>query len=262
MFNAKVLHEFEAARAMCNVLCGLEDMIYAGAEDFSHLIHPSVMISKEGETIEQFAAKVGLQSLYDDGIGDSDALHIAVWMHNQSAVRTLLTLRCNSLLHRNAVGNTAFDNAVICASLESARAILATGQIEEQHISVVNYLGGTTLQTAAENGHVQLIQLLLDHRADVHCPKSHTSKFAGRTALHCASMNCWHDCCKLLLKHGACATTKDAKGCTPLDLVALDGPVLVGNRKPDARVKTRQLLEEAIEEADLRSESQRSESTP
>jgi len=51
MFNAKGLHEFEAARAMCFIMCGLEDMKNAGAEAFSHLIHPSVMILKEGESI-------------------------------------------------------------------------------------------------------------------------------------------------------------------------------------------------------------------
>jgi len=129
-------------------------------------------------------------------------------MHNQNAVRTLLTLRCNSLLHRNVIGNTAFDIAVMCANVESARAILATGE----HISVVDHLGGTTLQTAAENGHVELIQLLLDHLADVHCPKSHTSKFAGRTALHCASMNWWDDCCKLLLQHGGLCDNEGCQG--------------------------------------------------
>ena len=249
MFDVKVLHEFEASPQMCNVMCGLEDMIHAG-EDFSHSIHPSAMISKEGETIEHFAARVGLQSLWDSGFGDSDALHLAVWIHNQSAMRTLLTLRCNSLLHRNVKGNTTFNNAVISANVESARAILATGEIEEEHISVVNHLGGTTLQSAAKNGHVELIQLLLDDRADVHCLESHSSKFAGRTALHHASMNYWNDCSTLLLQHSACATTKDAKGCTSLDLAAMGGPVLVGNQKPDARVETKQLLKEAFAEAD------------
>jgi len=215
-----------------------------GAESYSELLQPSVMLSKEGETLEHFAAKVGLQSLHDRGDADMDALQIAVWMHNQAAVRNLLHLRCpGSPWHRNAVGNVAFDLAVISANLESAQAIMATGEIGKDSINVPNVLGATILQTAAENGHLELVQLLLDHRAEVDFPKPPFSKYAGRTALHCASVNCWDECCALLLQYRACAATKDARGCAPLDLAAREGPVVVGNQVPDARAKTKLLLE-------------------
>jgi len=246
MFNAKVFHQFEVARSMCYIMSGLEHTVYSGADRYSELLLPSVMRSTEGETIEQFAAKVGLESLNDRGEADQDLLQIAVRMHDLAAVRSLLALRCSgSPWHRNAVGNSAFDIAVFCANVESARAFLATGEIGDDHITVPNVLGGTTLQAAAENGHLELVQLLLDHRAEVDFPKSPHSKYAGRTALHGASMNCWDECCKLLLQHLACAQREDAKGCTPLDLAVREVPDVIGNQAPDARARTMLLLLEA-----------------
>ena len=66
------------------------------------------------------------------------------------------------------------------------------------------HLVGLSLQASAENGHLELVNMLLGLRADVDFPQSSHSAFAGRTALHCASMNCWAECCRLLLEHQAC----------------------------------------------------------
>jgi len=232
------------AKMMCYILCGLEHTVYAGAEKWSDLVHPSVMSPTEAETVEHFAHKVGLQGLHDTGVAGQDTLQFAVWMHDQAMVRKLLALRCpGSPWHRDKVGGSAFDLAFHCANAESARAIYATGEIGDADITVPNALGATTLQVAAENGNLELVQMLLDHQAEVDFPKPPQSKYAGRTALHGASMNCWDECCKLLLQYRACAEVKDAKGCTPLALVPREEmPVLIGNQAPDARAKTKTLL--------------------
>ena len=65
MFNAKIKHQLPVAPGMCYVLCGLEHVVYAGAEHFSHLLHPSDMMAIEGETVEHFAARVGFSSVDD-----------------------------------------------------------------------------------------------------------------------------------------------------------------------------------------------------
>merc|ERR1712012_872327 len=150
-----------------------------------------------------------------------DALHLAVWMQDHAMVQKLLALRSPAAVwYKNKMQDNAFTLAVRSGSVDLARAILATGDIEDFHITVPNALGGTILQAAAENGQLELVELLLVLRADVDFPKSSHSAFAGRTALHCASMNCWDECCRLLLEHQACVNALDAKGCTPYALVA------------------------------------------
>ena len=152
----------------CATYCVVWNTQCTRVRSYSDLLRPSGIASTEGETVEDFAAKVGLQSLDDRGPADQDLLQIAVWTHNHTVVRSLLALRCpGSPWHRNAVGHFAFDLAVTSANVEALRAIIATGDIDDDHITVPNVLGATSLHIAAENGHLQLVKLLLDRRADV-----------------------------------------------------------------------------------------------
>eukprot|EP00450_Noctiluca_scintillans_P026765 CAMPEP_0194536266 /NCGR_PEP_ID=MMETSP0253-20130528/75141_1 /TAXON_ID=2966 /ORGANISM="Noctiluca scintillans" /LENGTH=48 /DNA_ID= /DNA_START= /DNA_END= /DNA_ORIENTATION= len=48
-------------------------------------------------------------------------------------------------------------------------------------------------------------------------------------------MNCWVDCCRLLLEHQACVNARDAKGGTPYALVVTEKPCIIGNQASDAR---------------------------
>ena len=148
-------------------------------------------------------------------------MHFAVWMHDQVAVRNLLAFRCSgSPWYRNALVSSAFDVAVTSGCVEAARAIFAAGEIGEDVISVPNGLGGTNLQAAAENGHQELVQMLLDLRAEVNAPKPPHSKYGS----HGASMKCWDECCKLLFQCRACADTKDSNGVRLLTWLAWRGP--------------------------------------
>lgn len=246
MYIEKVQHQFKLAPVMCYIACGLEHTIYAGAEGLKELLRKSPLMADESETVEAFAGRVGFGSLHARGGNDQDLLQVAVWMHHQSVVRKLLALRSpGEPWHRNVVNNNAFEIAVIAGSLDMTQSMLATGDIGEGLMTVPNVVGGTILQTAAENGHAELVHLLLERRAEVDFPKLPHSTCAGRTALHCASMNCWSECCKILLEHGAYVHVRDAQGCTPYSLVVRERPVVIGNNAPGARSETVRVLLEA-----------------
>merc|ERR1712136_435422 len=171
---------------------------------------------------------------------------IAVWMQDRAMVQKLLALRCpGAAWYGNKVQDNAFDLTVRSGSLDLARTFLATGDVGDDLITVPNALGGTILQAAAENGHLELVNMLLALHAEVDFPKSSHSPLAGRTALHCASMCCWVECCKLLLEHRACVNALDSKGCTPYALAVREMPCVIGNQASDARWKTKELLLEA-----------------
>ena len=129
MFNAKIKHQLPVAPGMSYVLCGLEHVVYAGAEHFSHLLHPSDMMAIEGETVEHFAARVGLSSVDDNAsVFAHDALGIAVILQDCSMVQKLLALRCaGASWYRNSVQVNAFDIAVPSGNVDVVRTILATG---------------------------------------------------------------------------------------------------------------------------------------
>ncbi|XP_043465025.1 ankyrin repeat domain-containing protein 27-like [Leptopilina heterotoma] len=83
-------------------------------------------------------------------------------------------------------------------------------------INTCNSQGQTALHVACENGHVEIVQLLLDAGANVNV----TNKSKGQTPLHLASLNNHTKVVKLLLNCGNCnINAKDDSGDTPLHLM-------------------------------------------
>jgi hypothetical protein len=78
--------------------------------------------------------------------------------------------------------------------------------------------GGTPLHWAADRGHVDVARLLLEHRAD-----PNARAIIGGTPLHWAVYKGHVDVVRLLLEHGADPTVKDKDGKTPLDLAREKG---------------------------------------
>ena len=72
-----------------------------------------------------------------------------------------------------------FYNAVEGKSIEKVRELLQNGNVE---IDFPNEHGATALHRCARTGHVELVSLLLTHKADVNVLNK-----SGETALHLAS---------------------------------------------------------------------------
>jgi ankyrin repeat protein len=80
--------------------------------------------------------------------------------------------------------------------------------------------GNMALHNAAWNGHVETVQVLLNHGADVNAVRQAASTNAW-TPLHFTAENDQFECARLLLDAGASINAKDQFGQTPLFL-ALD----------------------------------------
>lgn len=80
-------------------------------------------------------------------------------------------------------------------------------------IAATNNMGWTPLMMAANKGQVAVIQLLLDKGADV---MAQDPEGTGETALHCAVVGGQAEAARVLLKRGAKVDAKSANGNTPL----------------------------------------------
>lgn len=72
--------------------------------------------------------------------------------------------------------------------------------------------GYTPLHLAAKEGHVETVQVLLDHGASVNIQNVY-----GWTPLHVAAVRNYTDIARLLLKHGADVEAQDNYNQTPLE---------------------------------------------
>jgi len=248
MYQQKVSYLLDTAPGMAFMLLGLEPIIYSGAEAFQGKLPPTVVARGEDEdTPSNFAAQVGLQNT--DGVdpgSQQDLLQVAVWCQHNVMVHKLLQLRLpGEAWHKNVLGADAFLLSCSCGNVEAARALCAREDFEADMLDVPNALGATSLHLSAETGHLEIVQLLLQRGAQVDLPKPLHSSSAGRTALHCAAANCHVQVCAELLRGKASVNARTAEGMTPLELAAVDRPLVVGNQAPSARADTLRCLEDA-----------------
>jgi len=83
--------------------------------------------------------------------------------------------------------------------------------------------GATPLHWAAQQGHIEAVQLLLQYQADIHATTnswltdSVFGKASGQTAMHWAAERGHLDIVLCLLKEGSLASAEDERGTTPAD---------------------------------------------
>jgi hypothetical protein len=83
--------------------------------------------------------------------------------------------------------------------------------------------GNTPLHLAAEGGHESVVQLLLNHRANVNAKNQH-----GNTPLHVAAERDHEPVVQLLISHKASVGAKNQRGDTPLYVAARNDSESVG----------------------------------
>lgn len=245
MFNAKVRSLLEISPSTGYILCGIECVLYEGADAHSASLIPSVVARGELDTPESFAESVGFPMDARES-ANQELLQIAIWCFHNTMVHRLLSLRSEGEKKpKTSVAAVAFEVACAANNVEAAHAILDCGDIGPSTINTPTLLGSTCLCVAAENGSLEVVELLLLLRADVDLPKPPCSLDAGRTALHGASMNCHVDVCECLLSHQASVNASDVRGATPLNLCSTEIPLVIGNQLSSARHDTVRCLLDA-----------------
>ncbi|KAJ4279617.1 hypothetical protein NW764_005478 [Fusarium oxysporum] len=87
-------------------------------------------------------------------------------------------------------------------------------------VTVTNNEGWTPLVAASFNGHVEVVKLLLENKADITAPENR-----GGTAVYMASLNGHIEVVKLLLKNNADIAIADYNGWTPVIAASFNGYV-------------------------------------
>ena len=107
------------------------------------------------------------------------------------------------LCHRTNIRAIAIWEAVRRADVKALDSVLKMGV----DVNVVDSIGRTLLMVAAENGHDQIAQLLLENRADINHANNHKNYTLrcedGRTALHYAARMGHASMVELLLNNKA-----------------------------------------------------------
>lgn len=112
--------------------------------------------------------------------------------------------------------------AIAVNSIDIVNDILADERLE---INGTDARGHSPLIVACAYGRKEIVQVLLDHKADI----MHMNVNTKLTALHVSASNGFHDICELLLERGALASLRDHNGSTPLEYADISPQPQVGN---------------------------------
>lgn len=171
--------------------------------------------------------------LVEDG---DPALVRALRWDNQAVVKVLLAAPDIDVNQESRLGETALMLAALKGNEALARELVAKG-------AHVNKSGWTPLHYAATEGHVQLMQWLLDEGAEVNAQTR-----AGVTPLYMAARKPSREAVLLLLKHGAFRDLCTEQGVSPAAAAAKAGDEKLGDYlavekcvKPAAKVYTESL---------------------
>lgn len=112
--------------------------------------------------------------------------------------------------------------AIAVNSIDIVYDILADDRLE---INGTDARGHSPLIVACAYGRKEIVQVLLDHNADITEMIVNTKL----TALHVAASNAFPDICQILLESGASASLRDHNGSTPLEYAEMSPQPQVGN---------------------------------
>jgi ankyrin repeat protein len=143
-------------------------------------------------------------------------MHISTFSNriSHSGISSLPTLALIALTWNSPVFCGEIHNAAKAGNLAKVEALLKD---DPDLVSSKNGLNDTPLHLAAIKGHKKVVELLLDHGADIN------SNDGSWMPLHLSVSNGHKDVAELLLARGADVNTKDDNGYTPLELAASCG---------------------------------------
>lgn len=174
--------------------------------------------------------------------GDT-GLVLALRENSMEVFRVLLNAEGIELNHRIKNGDTALMIAAWKENVEAARALIAKGAFANQH-------GWTALHYAAAKGNSEIVQLLLDKRADINA-RSPTHI----TPMMMAARNGHIYTVKLLLDRGADASLTDMHGRSVVDWALAYSNTDIAEGMKRRLEKTRQRRKDEAEERIMKQQS-------
>ena len=173
----------------------------------------ALMVSKTKEIFSLLLqSNAGINILTHNG---STPLIIASGLGHLSVVETLLVEYSNDPNFRNEIGMTALLFACQNGHYQMVEILLKNGA--DPYIQSIS--GSTALILSSQNGHQQVVELLLEKQVD---PNVQNSKI-GRTALIQASQQGHYQVVEILLKNGADPNIHDNDGWTALIISSQNG---------------------------------------
>lgn len=148
--------------------------------------------------------------------GASTDLHASAALGLTERVRQHLSLDPMEIDRHSFDGWTALHLASFFGRSETARVLLAAGARHD--LQARNAQANLVLHAATAGRRGEIVELLLDHGADVNAPTGQ-----GWTALHLAAHGGYLELVDVLLARGARTGERNAQGQTPLDLAAEQG---------------------------------------
>ncbi|XP_064641028.1 transient receptor potential cation channel subfamily A member 1-like isoform X2 [Lineus longissimus] len=222
---------------------------YNSADSVQALIKYGASVNardQRGKTAVHYAARRGFNSVVKELLSPEDSnvniqdddkitpLHEAA-TGGQKTVCEILVEKGADPWSRDVSDITPLINAASVGSVEVINALLEAVSKDSlkdepkqaEYLSLVDDEGSNALQTAAQNGHLKVVELLLSKGIDINSMKSHRrrtdKKVNKQTALHVAVTNGFKEIVEYLLKQGAEANPRDTEQMTPIHRAALHG---------------------------------------
>lgn len=181
-------------------------------------IHRAVVENRSDELVRQLGHKAELDSRTQNG---STPLHVAIELGHARMAHILLAYHADPNAHDHQ-GRTPLHLAATLGHTELAIDLLSNDRCE---VNVQDTAGMTPLHLAVAGEQVEMVKVLLAHRADVAMQNT-----AGDTPLHEAVEHGQVAAVELLLTYQADANAGNHVGRTPLLLAAKQGWVEVTDR--------------------------------
>jgi ankyrin repeat protein len=140
---------------------------------------------------------------------------------DKARVQMIINLQPELINSHNRDGYTPLGLASFFGHLETVKFLLLKGA-NVNELSKDNQFKNTALHAAIAGSHKEIVQLLLEHKADVNI-RSRGAIRAGYTALHIAAGKGEKDIALMLLDYGADLSARNDNGFTPIEYAKQKG---------------------------------------
>lgn len=163
--------------------------------------------TKREKTLLMIAAEQGelepIEFLIDHHADISETTLFSALRRKHCDIARFLLNQPFELTSKNTEERTALMEASASGCIEVVKELIARGADINRITTAKRYKGSTALFLAIDGGHIDIVKLLLEHKADTEIEDQRSSRNKTGTALTLAILWKQFDIVELLLKHGA-----------------------------------------------------------